>query len=127
MRAAHRPRRAIGLLATDATIASGLYPNRTPEGSGLQWLMPTAAEMLQGVMPGIGAVKSGRLPEARALLQPVAEALARRGAQALVLGCTEIPLVVDERSAPVPVIDATDALARQAVAWSMAQRVAMTA
>ncbi|MFN6996513.1 MAG: aspartate/glutamate racemase family protein, partial [Aquincola tertiaricarbonis] len=117
----------IGLLATDATIASGLYPNRTPEGSGLQWLMPTAAEMLQGVMPGIGAVKSGRLPEARALLQPVAEALARRGAQALVLGCTEIPLVVDERSAPVPVIDATDALARQAVAWSMAQRVAMTA
>ncbi|MCR5867027.1 aspartate/glutamate racemase family protein [Aquincola sp. J276] len=117
----------IGLLATDATIASGLYPNRTPEGSGLQWLMPTAAEMLQGVMPGIGAVKSGRLPEARALLQPVAEALARRGAQALVLGCTEIPLVVDERSAPVPVIDATDALARQAMAWSMAQRVAMTA
>lgn len=112
----------IGLLATDATLASGLYPNRTPEGSGLQWLLPTAAETLQGVMPGIAAVKSGDLPAARALLLPVAQALARRGAQALVLGCTEIPLVIDETCAPLPVIDATDALARRAVAWSMAQR-----
>lgn len=112
----------IGLLATDATVAAGLYPNRTPAGSGLQWLMPTAAEMLQGVMPGIAAVKRGDLAAGRAALQPVAQALARRGAQALVLGCTEIPLVIDEAAAGLPVIDATDALARRAVAWSLAQR-----
>lgn len=117
----------LGLLATDATIASGLYPNRTPAGSGLQWLLPTAAEMLQGVMPGIAAVKAGDLPAARGLLLPVAEALARRGAQALVLGCTEIPLVLDDASAPLPVIDATEALARRAVAWSLAQRSAVPA
>lgn len=117
----------LGLLATDATIASGLYPNRTPAGSGLQWLLPTAVEMLQGVMPGIAAVKAGDLPAARGLLLPVAEALARRGAQALVLGCTEIPLVIPAAGAPLPVIDATEALARRAVAWSLAQRSAVPA
>ncbi|MEF7614670.1 amino acid racemase [Aquincola sp. MAHUQ-54] len=117
----------VGLLATDATIASGLYPNRTPPGSGLQWLLPTAGEMLQHVMPGIAAVKAGDLPTGRALLGQAADALARRGAQALLLGCTEIPLVIDADSAPLPVIDATGALARRAVAWSLAQRAPLAA
>ena len=48
-----------------------------------------------------------------------------RGAQALVLGCTEIPLVLHAGAPtppPVPVVDATEALARQAVAWSLARR-----
>jgi aspartate racemase len=115
----------IGLLATDATLASGLYTNRTPAGSRLQWLMPTAAEMLELVMPGVVAVKAGDLAEAGRLLHAAAAALVRRGAQALVLGCTEIPLVLRTDAPtppPVPVIDATEALARQAVAWSLARR-----
>jgi aspartate racemase len=122
---ADAPVTRIGLLATDATLASGLYPNRTPAGSGLQWLMPTAAEMLELVMPGVMAVKAGDLAEGGRLLQAAAAALVRRGAQALVLGCTEIPLVLRADAPtppPVPVIDATEALARQAVAWSLARR-----
>jgi aspartate racemase len=122
---ADAPITRIGLLATDATLASGLYPNRTPAGSGLQWLMPTAAEMLELVMPGVVAVKAGDLAEGGRLLHTAAAALVRRGAQALVLGCTEIPLVLgaDAPTQPtVPVIDATEALARQAVAWSLARR-----
>jgi aspartate racemase len=115
----------IGLLATDATLASGLYAKRTPAGTGLQWLMPTAAEMLELVMPGIAAVKAGDLDTGGALLRRAADALTRRGAQSLVLGCTEIPLVLGSglaQSPTVPMIDATDALARQAVAWSLARR-----
>jgi aspartate racemase len=122
---ADAPITRIGLLATDATLASGLYPNRTPAGSGLQWLMPTAAEMLELVMPGVMAVKAGDLAEGGRLLHTAAAALVRRGAQALVLGCTEIPLVLRADAPtppPVPVIDATEALARQAVAWSLARR-----
>lgn len=118
------PTARIGLLATDATLAAGLYPNRTPAGSALQWLMPTAGEMLDAVMPGIAAVKSGELERGTALLRRAADALARRGAQALVLGCTEIPLVLTRDRSPLPVIDATAALARRAVAWSLARRAA---
>jgi aspartate racemase len=116
---------SIGLLCTDATLASGLYVNRTPRSAqapGVQWTLPTATEMLELVMPGIQAVKAGALDRGAELLGAAAQALARRGAQALVLGCTEVPLVLDAGNSPVPVIDATDALARRAVAWSLAHR-----
>lgn len=46
---------------------------------------------------------------AAGLLMVSAQALQRRGAA--VLGCTEIPLVLDADKAPLPVVDATAALA----------------
>ena len=109
----------IGLLCTDATLASGLYVNRAPQ---VRWALPTAHELRDGVMPGIRAVKAGELDRGAELLGAAAQALARRGAQALVLGCTEVPLVLGASNAPVPVIDATASLARRAVAWSLAER-----
>ena len=105
----------IGLLCTDATLASGLYMNRTPQ---VRWALPTAHEMRDWVMPGIRAVKAGELDRGAELLGAAAQALARRGAQALVLGCTEVPLVLDASNAPVPVIDATASLARRAITWT---------
>ena len=115
----------VGLLATDATLASGLYMNRrTPAGVAhdLHWQSPTSVEMTRWVQPGIAAVKAGRLPEARELLTQAVFALKQRGAAAVVLGCTEIPLALDAAHAPLPLIDATASLARRAVAWSTAQR-----
>lgn len=114
------PGAKVGLLATDATLASGLYVNRG--APAVQWLLPTAAETLELVMPGIAAVKAGQLEAGADRLLRAAQALQRRGAAALVLGCTEIPLVLDASNAPLPVIDATGALARRVVAWSLAQR-----
>lgn len=111
----------VGLLATDATLASGLYMNRhsaEDASAALQWSLPTAVEMMAHVMPGINAVKAGQLEAGRQHLQKAAAALAQRGAQVLVLACTEIPLVLGESEAGLPVVDATAALARAAVAWS---------
>jgi aspartate racemase len=111
----------IGLMATDATLASGLYVNRgAPAARPIHWLLPTAREMLEGVMPGIEAVKSGDLESARALLVSVAQSLKSRGATAVILGCTEIPVVLNDQVSPLPVVDATAALARCAVAWAKA-------
>lgn len=113
----------VGLLATDATLASGLYMNRhsaetQDTSAALQWSLPTAVEMMEHVMPGINAVKSGHLDKGREHLQTAAQALIQRGAQVLVLACTEIPLVLNESLVGLPVVDATAALARAAVAWS---------
>ena len=114
---------AIGILSTDATLASGLYLNRSRrEYAGLSWVQPTAVEMLEHVMPGIESVKAGRLSDGRRHLELAAHALCRRGAQAIVLGCTEIPVVLDADAAGVPVIDPTAALAREVVSWSLANR-----
>jgi len=109
----------LGLLCTDTTLASGLYLKRAPR---IRWAVPTPAEMRELVMPGIAAIKAGDLERGRALLSTAANALAGRGAKALVLGCTEVPLVLGPANAPLPVIDATAALARRVVAWSLAQR-----
>lgn len=118
----------IGLLATDATLASGLYINRKPasmSGIDVQWLLPTAMEMLELVMPGIAAVKAGDIDAGRALLLEAARALSQRGANTLVLGCTEIPIVLDDSNSQVPTVDATSALALRAVKWSMDQRASL--
>lgn len=105
----------LGLLATEATLASGLYTARAPQ---IDWRLPTPTEIGEGITPGIAAIKAGDLAAGRALLVAAARALTQRGACALVLGCTEIPLVLDVGSAPAPVIDATAALARRTVAWA---------
>ncbi len=119
----------VGLLGTDATLASGLYVNRSAAAtrSRVHWLLPTAREMLEFVAPGIEAVKSGDLDGGRQLLVAAAQSLKARGATAVILGCTEIPVVLDDRDSPVPVVDATAALARRAVDWSLACRTAAAA
>lgn len=109
----------IGLLATEATLASGLYVDRrNKRGHHPDWLLPTATEMAELVMPGIAAVKAARMEAGRDHLARAAKALHGRGARALVLACTEIPLVIDAAAAGMPVIDPTAVLAREAVRWS---------
>lgn len=116
--------RCIGLLATEASMASGLYASRAgcaAVDKRVQWMLPTGIEMREWVTPAIAAVKAGRLDMGRALLVQAAAALQCRGAAAVVLGCTEIPLVLNDANSPLPTIDATAALARSAIEWS--QRV----
>lgn len=118
------PQGRIGLLGTEATLASGLYMNRATRApaQAVHWLLPTATEMLNFVMPGIAAVKAGDLAAGESLLAAAAAALQARGATAVILGCTEIPVVLTDRNAPLPLVDATAALARRVVEWSLAQR-----
>lgn len=117
------PSRRVGLLGTDATLASCLYVNReTAAELRIRWMLPTARETSELVMPGIEAVKAGDMSQGERLLTLAARALQARGATALILGCTEIPLVLAAENASVAVIDATASLARRAVAWSLAER-----
>jgi aspartate racemase len=73
------------------------------------------------VTPAIAAVKANRVTEAYQPLAEVVNSLASRGATAVVLGCTEIPLGIQAGPADalrVPVVDTIDALARTAIAWA---------
>jgi aspartate racemase len=109
---------AIGLMATKGTLAMRLYQDRL-EGRGYQVLVPSAEEMDRIVMPAIDGVKANRVAEAYAPLAEIAMALAGRGARAVVLGCTEIPLgIAAGPPLPFPVADTIDALARAAIAWA---------
>jgi len=60
-------------------------------------------------------VKSGELDAARKVFLPVAEAILARGADAIVLGCTELPLIACPAPLQARLVDPTDALARAIV------------
>ncbi len=109
----------VGILGTPATIATGLY-QRHLQAAGYAPIEPTPAEVQRCCVPAISAVKGNRIDEA---FEPAAEGirlLARRGANAVVLGCTELPLAVPAARRGefgVVLTDSIDALARQAIAW----------
>jgi aspartate racemase len=108
----------IGVMGTAATLAMRLYQQRL-EHRGYECLVPTEAEMARLVTPGIAEVKANRVAEAYAPLAEAARALAARGAQAVVLGCTEIPLgIAAGPPLPFPVCDTIDGLARAAIGWA---------
>lgn len=112
----------IGVMGTAATLASRLYQDRL-EREGWTCLTPGDEEMRRLVIPAIAAVKANRVADAHAPLAEAARALAARGAGAVVLGCTEIPLGLAAGPAPgVTLIDTTDALARAAIAWARPDR-----
>lgn len=108
----------IGLMGTAATLAMRLYQDRL-SASGWEIITPTDAEMERLVTPSIYAVKANRVAEAYSPLAEAAMILAARGASAVVLGCTEIPLGIQAGPAlDVPVVDTIDALARVSLAWA---------
>ncbi|TCZ56259.1 cysteate racemase [Roseicella aquatilis] len=110
----------IGVMGTAATLAMRLYQDRLA-GAGWDCILPEEAEMARLVTPSIAAVKANRVAEAYPPLAEAARALAARGARAVVLGCTEIPLGIAAGPAlPFPVVDTIDALARAAIGWAKA-------
>jgi aspartate racemase len=118
--AAHAPHaRRIGLLATRATLATGLYPRRAA-AAGLTWCAPDAEVQAQCVSAAIAAVKAGELDAARPLLRRAAAALAAAGCEALVAACTEVPLVLTAADCPMPLVDSSAALAAWCVRWARA-------
>lgn len=110
----------IGVMGTQATLDMQLYQSRL---GGLGWscLTPTNQEMEQSVSPAIALVKANRVEEAFAPASQVIRSLTNRGAKAVVLGCTELPLAVRggvEGSLHIPIVDTIDALARAAIDWA---------
>ena len=114
----------VGLLATDGTLAARLYHDAY-EADGMRTIAPLGDDQ-RTVMDAIYAVKRGAVDDAlRARLRLVAERLAAAGAEAIVAGCTEVPLLLADGDVvadggPVPVISSTDALVAATVALATA-------
>ena len=110
----------IGLMGTAATLAMRLFQERLG-AQGWDIIEPEAVQMERLVTPAIAMVKANRVAEAYPPLAKVVNSLALRGATAVVLGCTEIPLGIQAGPADVlrvPVVDTIDALARAAIKWA---------
>ena len=105
----------IGLLATSGTVRSKLYENEFTK-RGLKVLLPRETTQQCCVMDAVYSIKSGGSKQTQAnLLAKAANELIARGAEVIVLGCTEIPLAFDVKRSRVPVVNATQVLARAAI------------
>jgi aspartate racemase len=120
--------RRIGLLATSGTIRSGLY-EREFALHGRQTIIPDESVEADYVMKAIARIKAGDTGrESEDLLATAGAHLEAKGAQVLVLGCTEIPLAFNPGRAKVPVVNATRVLAEAAIRTfrEMSQRKAIS-
>ena len=107
--------RCAGLLATDGTVQTGIY-QRTFAGSGVELLIPESADDQAAVMDLIyNGVKAGDLLHDTAAFRAACEHLLARGAEVLVLGCTELPVAFELYRLDYPRIDPTLELALGAI------------
>ena len=113
---------AAGLLATDGTVQTGIY-QRTFAGTGIDLMTPEKADQ-QAIMDMIyRGVKAGALHYDVSAARRAMEALLRRGAQTLILGCTELPLAETLYHLDYPVTDPTLELALAAIRFAGGETV----
>lgn len=111
----HSGKKVIGLLATTGTIESGLYEKELV-ARGFEVVVPDDEVLNDNVMKAVWGIKSGVDKQVNEDLLAVAgDNVLGKGAEAIVLGCTEIPLAFNPDRVSVPVIDATKVLAEAAV------------
>jgi aspartate racemase len=107
--------KTVGLLATSGTIQSGLYEKEL-RARHLTVLSPDATLQESCVMKAVYGIKAaGNRKESEDLLYTAGKSLEEKGAEVIVLGCTEIPLAFNAQRAKVPVVNATRVLAEAAI------------
>jgi aspartate racemase len=105
---------AIGVLATDGTLRAEIY-HRGLARHGLRPVLP-GVEGQEAVMAVIGDVKRNGVESADlGVLTPAVDDVVRRGACAVLAGCTEISLALARRHPPVPWLDPLQVLARRLI------------
>jgi len=113
--AAERGYRRLGILGTRWLLGSEVYPQKLA-ARGLEWVAPSPAEreeINRIIMDELvyGVFKA----QAIAYFQRVIERMQVQGCEAVVLGCTEIPLIMDDGNAALPTLDSTRLLAKAAL------------
>lgn len=105
----------IGLTGTKWLVDSDVYSERF-ERTGLELVKPSTAqrdEMNRVIMDEL--VHGNFEPRSVAFFQEVIERLKNEGCDAVVLGCTEIPLLMNDSNSPLPTLDSTRLLAKAAL------------
>jgi aspartate racemase len=112
--------RAVGLLGTKFTMEHDFYRGRLERNFGLEVVVPDAAgrDAVHRVIYEelcLGSVRD----DSRQVYREIIEDLVARGAEAIILGCTEIAMLVGPEDSTVPVFDTTEIHARKAVDWAL--------
>jgi aspartate racemase len=116
--------RRLGLIGTRWLVDSEVYPDKLA-ARGLEYVRPTDAERAEINRIIMDELVHGVFkPEAVVYHQRVMARMKDAGCDAVVLGCTEIPLIMNDSNSPLPTLDSTRLLARAAVRRAVQAAVA---
>ena len=100
----------IGILGTQGTIESGLYQYHLNR-QGWECITPTKQEIAGLITPAIAMIKANKILESQLPLIKSIHSLIDRGAKAIVLGCTELPLAIGHKQEEgIPIVNSIDSL-----------------
>jgi len=114
----------VGLLGTRFTMEQEFYKGKLTSEFGIEVLIPDPAERdaVHGIIYTelvMGLVK----PSSREIYEAIIRRLVSAGAQGIVLGCTEIPLLVSQKDFTIPLFDTTALHARAAADLALADKL----
>lgn len=113
--------KAVGLIASIGTVCSGIY-SRSLSNMGIEVVLPDET-CQQRIEAAINQVKAGVHDRStRETFQSIGLQLMRAGAEAVILGCTEIPLAFDGNAVTYPSLNSTRILAEAAVDWAFERK-----
>ena len=111
----------VGLLGTQFTMTGDFYRTRLEKQHGLRVLIPNEADRQSVHRIIYNELVLGQIrEESREVYIEIINRLADAGAQGVILGCTEIPLLVRPSDVEIPVFDTTTLHAEAAVDWALA-------
>ena len=110
----------VGLLGTKFTMEQDFYKGRLKEKHGLEVLIPSEEErqIVHDILYSelcLGEIKDLSKNKFKEIIQNLVD----RGAQGVILGCTEIPLIVNQNDYAIPVYDTTALHAEAAVEFAL--------
>ncbi len=110
----------VALLGTRFTMEKDFYKSVLTSQFGIETIIPSAQDML--IVHNIiykelvqGEVKTS----SREKVINIINKLEQNGAEGVILGCTELPILISEKDVRLPIFDTTAIHARQAVAWAL--------
>lgn len=107
----------VGVMATDGCLETNIYQDAVI-ASGREAIEPEGDDLAK-LMRLISDIKAGNQGQDIATaMQAVANSLVEKGADVLISGCTEIPIVFDGENCPVPVIASTYVLAQRTLEYA---------
>lgn len=113
--AVRRGYRKLGITGTRWLVDSEVYPEKLA-AEGLAFMRPSNAERAEAGRIIMDELVYGVFkPEGTAYFQQIIQRMKDEGCDAVVLGCTELPLILNDGNSPLPTLDSTRLLARAAL------------
>lgn len=116
----NRGLKKVALLGTKFTMEKDFYKKYIFEKFGIEVIIPTDEERIHIHRIIYGELVHGKIiDESREIYKQIIVNLEQRGAQGVILGCTEIPLLISGSDVNIPTFDTTTIHAEKAVEWAL--------